>query len=136
MHLTSDKHLFPKNYDFLIVNMGIDKRSSMLRTGRHRRGSSAASRALYREQQQGKKVTSNNSNIGMDLTSSPEEVVGSPSTSSPGREKVTESPPSKSQQKTSKPDIEELTSTMSALNFVPPSVRFGRGGRRGGLARS
>ena len=34
------------------------------------------------------------------------------------------------------PDIDELTSTMSALKFVPPSVRFGRGGRRGGLSRS
>jgi hypothetical protein len=33
-------------------------------------------------------------------------------------------------------DVDELTSTMSALKFVPPSIRFGRGGRRGGLSRS
>lgn len=32
--------------------------------------------------------------------------------------------------------VEDLTSTMSTLRFVPPSVRFGRGGRRGGLSRS
>lgn len=32
-------------------------------------------------------------------------------------------------------DIADLTNTMSALKFVPPSVRFGRGGRRGGLSR-
>ena len=33
-------------------------------------------------------------------------------------------------------DVDDLASTMSALKFVPPSVRFGRGGRRGGLSRS
>ena len=33
-------------------------------------------------------------------------------------------------------DVDELASTMSALKFVPPSIRFGRGGRRGGLSRS
>lgn len=32
--------------------------------------------------------------------------------------------------------VEDLTSTMSNLKFVPPSVRFGRGGRRGGFSRS
>ncbi|KAL9134169.1 MAG: hypothetical protein Q9175_004647 [Cornicularia normoerica] len=47
MHLT-DKHVFPKNYDFQIVNTGIDKRSSMLRA-RPRKHSSAASRAFHRQ---------------------------------------------------------------------------------------
>ena len=32
--------------------------------------------------------------------------------------------------------MEGLTSGMSSLTFVPPSVRFGRGGKRGGLAKS
>lgn len=32
-------------------------------------------------------------------------------------------------------DMDKLTSTMSALRFVPPSVRFGRGGHRGGLSQ-
>ena len=31
--------------------------------------------------------------------------------------------------------MEGLTSGLSALRFVPPSVRFGRGGKRGGLAK-
>lgn len=31
--------------------------------------------------------------------------------------------------------MEGLTSGLTALKFVPPSVRFGRGGRRGGLAK-
>ena len=132
MHLT-DKHTFPKNYDFQIVNTGIDKRSSMLRTTRHRRGSSAASRALYREQQQAKKGSANDNPV--DLASSPEEPVSPSSTSGPVEEKAMKSslPRSLNGGKT---DIDELTSTMSSLTFVPPSVRFGRGGRRGGLARS
>lgn len=33
-------------------------------------------------------------------------------------------------------DIEGISSSMSALKFVPPSIRFGRGGRRGGFSRS
>lgn len=35
-------------------------------------------------------------------------------------------------------DIEDLSGAMSALKFVPPSVRFGRGGgrARGGFSRS
>ena len=33
-------------------------------------------------------------------------------------------------------DMDALASGLEALRFVPPSVRFGRGGRRGGLARS
>ena len=33
-------------------------------------------------------------------------------------------------------DLEIITSSMSALKFVPPSIRFGRGGKRGGFSRS
>lgn len=32
--------------------------------------------------------------------------------------------------------MESLTSDLSSLKFVPPSVRFGRGGRRGGFAKN
>ncbi|KAF2259911.1 hypothetical protein CC78DRAFT_536750 [Lojkania enalia] len=35
-----DKHLFPRNYDFFIVNDGIDRRTSMLRPPLHRHRSS------------------------------------------------------------------------------------------------
>ncbi len=129
MHLT-DKHMFPKNYDFQIVNTGIDKRSSMLRT-RHRRCSSAASRALYREQQTKKLPSPTLVESAPDVRESP---VSSPEARIPGA--------TRSQNASSKPqhppiaDIDDLTSGMSALKFVPPSVRFGRGGRRGGFSRS
>ncbi|CAF9922592.1 MAG: hypothetical protein HETSPECPRED_005096 [Heterodermia speciosa] len=122
MHLV-DKHRFPKSYDFLIVNTGIDKRSSMLRT-RHRRSSSAASRALQR----GKEKHSNGN-------------LRSPESSHAEGSMDTEEPPnggdtSETRIHVKESDMDELTSTMSALKFVPPSVRFGRGGRRGGLSRS
>ena len=32
--------------------------------------------------------------------------------------------------------MEDITSSLSALKFVPPSIKFGRGRGRGGLARS
>ena len=122
MHLV-DKHMFPKSYDFLIVNTGIDKKSSMLRT-RNRGSSSAASRALQR----GKEKQAN----------SDHRSPGSPPAE--GSMDTEEPPNGKNRSETAfngkEPDIDELTSTMSALKFVPSSVRFGRGGRRGGLSRA
>lgn len=121
MHLV-DKHMFPKDYDFLIVNTGIDKRSSMLRT-RPRRTSSAASRAVQRDKE--KQVNGSHRLSG---SSHAEESIKNEGAENGGL--------SKGSTRVKELDIDELTSTMSALNFVPPSVRFGRGGRRGGLSRS
>ena len=125
MHLQA-KHYFPKDYDFFIVNDGIDKRSSMLRQ-RHRRRSSAASRALHRGQK-----PSGLSNG--DTTSSLKEIAQDdvqPTLSRESWEKnsLGMSPALRSG------EMDDLTSTMSALKFVPPSVRFGRGGPAAGLGR-
>lgn len=123
MHLT-DKHIFPKNYDFQIVNTGIDKRSSMLRS-RPRKHSSAASRAFHREQR-------------TDSNQAPRDHHAEVANTleSPAAEKSQGSNGSPGQSPSLDADVDELASTMSALKFVPPSVRFGRGGRRGGLSRS
>ena len=121
MHLV-DKHMYPKNYDFLIINTGIDKRSSMLRT-RHRRTSSAASRALHREKN--KQINGGHGS----LESTPKEETME-------TKEVIHNGPIDEDKRFKEPDIDELTSNMSALNFVPRGVRFGRGGRRGGLSRS
>lgn len=122
MHLV-DKHMFPKNYDFLIVNTGIDKRSSMLRT-RQRRTSSAASRAVQRGKGTEKGVNGGHRSS----ESTVEEPIEVAETANGDSIRL--------ETKSKEPDIDGLTSTMSALKFVPPSVRFGRGGRRGGLSRS
>jgi len=113
-----------QTYDFLIVNTGIDKRSSMLRP-KHRRQSSAASRAFYREQRSsGPEQSLDQDSITPDV-SKPSEPIP----------KLIDNTTS-IQGSSADVDVDNLASTMSALKFIPPSVRFGRGGRRGGLSRS
>ncbi|KAI4279666.1 MAG: hypothetical protein LQ337_000108 [Flavoplaca oasis] len=129
MHLQA-KHLFPKDYDYFIVNDGIDKRSSMLRT-RHRRASSAASRALHRNQKAaGVYQEQQSPPKGRNLAQNDDgaEIISSSS-------ELPEEDVAKTPQASLNRDVEELTSTMSALRFVPLSVRFGRGGRAAGLSR-
>lgn len=106
------------------MNTGIDKRSSMLRS-RHRRPSSAAYRAFHRDQRSNEVENSSHEdpNAAMANKSSAAETL------------KTDDPVSK-EKPSPDADVDELTSTMSALKFVPPSIRFGRGGRRGGLGRS
>ncbi|KAF6223582.1 hypothetical protein HO133_000425 [Letharia lupina] len=112
------------NYDFQIVNTGIDKRSSMLRS-RPRKHSSAASRAFHREQRTNSTEAFQGHNP--DSANTLESSAAETSKGSSGRLGHSPSLPA---------DVDELVSTMSALKFVPPSVHFGRGGRRGGLSRS
>ncbi|OCK94830.1 uncharacterized protein K441DRAFT_705353 [Cenococcum geophilum 1.58] len=111
-----DKHQFPKYYDFFIVNDGLGKRNSMLRPGPgHRRRSSAATVATARQQEGVEAVASRGGALaGIDEK---------------GKAKVV--PPAV-------PDaaMEDITSSLSAMKFVPPSIKFGRGRGRGGLARS
>ncbi|CZT50229.1 uncharacterized protein RSE6_11174 [Rhynchosporium secalis] len=124
MHLV-DKHMFPKDYDFYIVNDGIDRRSSMLRSGKHRRRSSAAQHMT--EIERGRRRSSaiqvasaENGDVAEEKESSDESSVGSPASS---KEDI---------------DMDGLSGAMSSLKFVPPSVRFGRGRGRGrrGFSRS
>lgn len=129
MHLQA-KHFFPKDYDFYIINDGIDKRSSMLRK-KHRRGSSAASRAVDRGSRSSNdtnKPSSSNARIDDEASQGLGARQASPQNSTK-MDTVNESSTSSAK------EMDELTSTMSALKFVPPSVRFGRGGRAAGLAR-
>ena len=96
----------------------------MLRTG-HRRTSSAASRAFHREQRSN----------GLEAIS--KKVASTSDANEPSAKDIENAGDMVSTQPTSSdPDVDELVSTMSSLKFVPPSVRFGRGGRRGGLSRS
>jgi len=143
MHLT-DKHMYPKvdsihsslimlytialtahqKYDFSIVDSGIDNRSSMLRTKPQRR-SSAVSRALDGEDPSIAPETHNRSS---------QDPKGPKAKSSWAVSVKEETAILKDSG--SNADIDGITNTMSALRFVPPSVRFGRGGRRGGFSRS
>ncbi|KAH0544398.1 hypothetical protein FGG08_001424 [Glutinoglossum americanum] len=157
MHLV-DKHAFPKDYDFYVVNDGIDKRSSMLRS-HHRRRSSAAAQAAQIEQRARRRssipATSPTSGsadaasakprgeLSMDLdnekSNTKEVVTGENSTQqiSPGPDSPLARKPSKPMNALDRADEEmaDLTSSMSALKFVPPSIRFGRGKGKVGFSK-
>ncbi|KAH7321574.1 hypothetical protein BKA65DRAFT_608779 [Rhexocercosporidium sp. MPI-PUGE-AT-0058] len=125
MHLI-DKHMFPKDYDFYVVNDGIDRRSSMLRSGKHRRHSSAAQHMTEIDERSRRRSS----------------AMGAASAENENGEERKESPESSPLASPASPkedsDMDGLSGAMSALKFVPTSVRFGRGrGRgRGGFSRS
>ncbi|KAM3081524.1 hypothetical protein ACMFMG_004981 [Clarireedia jacksonii] len=113
-----------KIYDFFVVNDGIDHKSSMLRSNRHghRRRSSAAHLKLEEARQRSATLESQSS---LDKHGSEEDELNlnsdAASPSIPGVD-----------------GMDGLEKAMSALKFVPTSVRFGRGrGRgRGGFSRT
>ena len=130
--LTNDS---TQEYDFYIVNDGIDKRSSMLRSRGHRRRSSAAAHAAQIEQRTRRRNSTARDDGGQDhhvprqdesaphkLESEAVPVTGS---TDDGLPRASGSATNVDE------DMGDLTSSMAALRFVPPSVRFGRGGRAG-----
>ena len=126
MHLI-DKHIFPKEYDFYVVDDGIDRRSSMLRSGRHRRKSSATQQTLIAETRH--RSSTLETTTEMQGTNDGKEA---PQEESPDGNRVLTLGSSQDA------DMEELAGAMSALKFVPRNVQFGRGrGKgRGGFSRT
>lgn len=123
LHLV-DKHMFPKDYDFFIVNTGIDQKTSMLMTHRHRRKSSAARTDRVRRSEVATSVEAAATSSGLE----PDEVVSYSESFEHGLVSTTE------QREAQNMDI--LTSSITALRFVPPSVRFGQSAKgRGGLGQ-
>ena len=132
-----------QNYDFFVVNDGLDKRSSMLR-GRpsqyHRRRSSAASKAITRDQNAPQSRRSSllpaagDNHDGSSDLKAESSKTDAHQTLQPPLESPSLTP--KELAPTSNKDVDSLTVGMASLKFVPPSVRFGRGGRKAGLARS
>jgi hypothetical protein len=127
LHLI-DKHLFPKTYNFRIVDQGIDKASSMLREGRrrrvsttsdvhqigrHRRHTSSQIQKLIRkgdgedsDQQDREKVAQANATEEQpDKQPASNEIPRAAGTADSGAD-----------------DLEAVTQSLSALRFVPASV--------------
>ena len=142
MHLVA-KHMFPKvcnaimvdfnfilteskNYDFSIVNTGIDRKSSMLR-------SKARKPSLYKPQSsssKGKLATRDRTpSQGSDISiqGSPEPVEKSNAVNGTMPNDI---------QSSAHPDVDALAFGLSELKFVPPSVRFGRGGKPKAFSRT
>ncbi|RAL67495.1 hypothetical protein DID88_008250 [Monilinia fructigena] len=136
MHLI-DKHMFPQQYDFFVVNDGIDHKSSMLRSGRHehRRHSSTAQLKAGEVRQR---------ILTTELTTSMQDSKGEEPTSKPSGSSVLTEDDGMIGVETAVPVLEPeddhmkgLETAMSALRFVPSSVRFGRGRGRGrGFSRA
>ncbi|KAL3465804.1 hypothetical protein BJX64DRAFT_43572 [Aspergillus heterothallicus] len=102
MHLI-DKHMFPKSYNFYIINDGIDRQTSMLRSMQtHRRRLSSTPTAP----QEGR-LRNRQTSISVPSFHSSELQVAQASESGSGFQDL---------------DISGLEKSMSALRFVPASV--------------
>ncbi|KAK1971904.1 zinc finger protein [Colletotrichum sublineola] len=125
MHLI-DKHSFPKNYFFAVTKEGIDGRRSLLVEGGHHRRKSSGAFGTTKESKR-RSGTQESSAPQARESGRPDDAVTKISTESPPTDPVT----------TERPDTEmdDLAGAMSALHFVPNSVRFGRGGGRAGFAK-
>src|SRR5438045_679806 len=117
MHLI-DKHMFPKDYDFYVVNDGIDYRSSILRSGRHRRRSSAAQHKTELDDR-ARKGGSSKSKI-KEGTSREEVAESKDDTVQQDAMDVSGSKESVGSE--AQADIDALTGAISSLTFVPSSV--------------
>lgn len=135
MHLV-DKHKFPKDYDFNVVNDGIDRRSSMLTFGRHRRRSSASQHKADIEDRARRRTSILGKIAGEDGEEEPITSIDENA-----RSQVT-APAAGALVSSNGPELDEnmdgLVAGMSVLKFVPTSVRFGRGrgSGRGGFSKS
>lgn len=163
-----DKHGYPRNYDYFIVNDGVDRRRSMLRTDRRRSskqnqasgsqnpaaGSISAGKTTLedfpespqstRAAQKALKVNNPNESSDQDeedLSDEDEDEISTPvsptslATSQSTAETIMTPSSSSTQAATAPQEVDDLTKSMSALKFVPRSLKFGRGRGKGGLAR-
>lgn len=131
-----DKHGFPKNYDFLVVDSGLDGKWNMLRLGvdaqGHRkssreRRSSIATRAIA--------TTQEADAIEVDQQDDAQSGHGSVASRSRKLSTSVSNAPQKPMQKAAV-SVDDITSSMSALNMVPRSVTFGKRKGRAGFAKS
>ncbi|KAJ4987131.1 hypothetical protein SVAN01_07419 [Stagonosporopsis vannaccii] len=140
-----DKHQFPKNYDFFIINDGIDRRSSMLRPAHRRRSSTVNSLSSEPCRRRAESFT--------DAAGEAMEVIPHDETEQTNSQQHRTSrsshiklrgrggfshPQARSRHDAAQDlsavhadSVDKLASSMSALHFVPHSVRMARGRGRG-----
>ena len=122
LHLI-DKHMFPRNYNFRIVDQGTDKASSMLREGRRRRISTANdSQLVGRHRRQTSSQLQAQSTDGVRNT----KATSNTKVTERGTRKVAPAPiqPTSADAVNKAPtaDLDSLAHSLSALRFVPTSV--------------
>jgi hypothetical protein len=117
MHLI-DKHMYPKNFFFAVTRDGIDGRRSLLLEGGHRRRrSSVATTTSLAKPPHGRGPAGTETTDGSTEHPQAEETGGQSPKQVPDAE------------------MDDLAGAMSSLQFVPPSIRFGRGGRKAGFSK-
>lgn len=126
-----DKHGFPKNYDFLVVDQGIDRKRSMLRPGIDADGHRKSSRERARSGSSATEVTQTTeaTSVGEDA---PTHIPDA--TAEDDVEQEDDSGRAASKSKVA--SMDELTTSMSTLKMVPRSVTFGKRKGRSGFAKS
>ncbi|KKA26925.1 hypothetical protein TD95_004889 [Thielaviopsis punctulata] len=123
LHLI-DKHLYPKNFFFAVTRNGIDGRSSLLNEGsRHHHtrklSNNGPSKSSNTTQSVDKDLEMSSENTNADMTKNESvRLLGDNKSSLP----VLENPDT---------EMEDLSTSMASMMFVPRGLRFGRGGRSG-----
>lgn len=130
LHLI-DKHMYPRNFFFAVTRDGIDGRRSLLQEpGHHRRQSSASSAAAGPSS-----VGHRRRQSAVDQDAGEAQTDASPTKMAVVGEAAEKSKEERGQRGTRDTDMDDLAGAMSALQFVPTSVRFGRGGGRAGFSK-
>lgn len=134
-----DKHGFPRNYDFLVINSGVDGKRSMLRAGVDGKGHRASSRERRGSDQSDGTVSTQATSVSSPPPSStlskaslaasqtqqakaPQETPSSPPWKGKKRSGSTRSLPYGAPVMPAKVDMDSIVSSMSALSMVPRSV--------------
>lgn len=138
-----DKHGFPRNYDFLVVNSGVDGKRSMLRSGidsqghrassRDRRGSDATDATVSTQSTQATSVSpppaalpkapnAARAPASKHANGVQQDTVGTPEWKGKKRSGSTRSLPYGAPVMPVKVDMDSIVSSMSSLNMVPRSV--------------
>ena len=130
LHLI-DKHMYPKNFFFAVTKEGIDGRNSLLlEAGHRRRNPSNKPQAKEPRRRDRRSRAPNVTGSGHTSEGNATRSADSgPPETSPG-DGDAESPRNNADQA-----MEGLTGAMSALKFIPPNVRFGRGGGGTGFSK-
>lgn len=126
MHLV-DKHYFPKEYDFFIVNDGMDQRTSMLRTSQQPRRRSVKSSTDSAALQDSRYSSTSSAKVG-DTKLEHQEVPASIGDDLLLKQALSSGGTTANE----KPDVvmDDISGAMSSLKLAPPSVRFGK--KKGG----
>ncbi|KAI1777942.1 hypothetical protein F4818DRAFT_408497 [Hypoxylon cercidicola] len=114
-----DKHMYPKNYFFAVTKEGVDGRQSLLLEGGHRRRRSSTATNASGPKAAGRRQSLQQTKISSRTTEEPKVQTSkaAPPTETPDTE------------------MEDLAGAMSALQFVPVSVRFGHRKGKTGFAK-